>query len=36
MDNSQRRSIGWLTGARIAVLLLILLSAILVQAGTGV
>ncbi|MGE5275657.1 MAG: two-component system sensor histidine kinase NtrB [Acidobacteriota bacterium] len=36
MDNSLKRSIGWLTAARIAVLLLILLSAILVQAGTGV
>ncbi|HTO87496.1 MAG TPA: ATP-binding protein [Thermoanaerobaculia bacterium] len=36
MENSLKRSIGWLTGARIVVLLLILLSAILVQAGSGV
>jgi two-component system sensor histidine kinase PilS (NtrC family) len=31
-----KRSIGWLTAARIVVLLLILLSAILVSSGTGV
>jgi len=36
VENSLKRSIGWLTGARIVVLLLILLSAILVQAGSGV
>jgi two-component system sensor histidine kinase PilS (NtrC family) len=37
LDNtSLKRSIGWLTAARIVVLLLILLSAILVQAGSGV
>jgi two-component system sensor histidine kinase PilS (NtrC family) len=36
MDNSLKRSVGWLTVIRIAVLLLILLSAILVQAGSGV
>jgi two-component system sensor histidine kinase PilS (NtrC family) len=34
--DSLKRSIGWLTAARILVLLLILLSAILVQAGSGV
>ena len=31
-----KRSVGWMTAARIVVLLLILLSAILVQAGSGV
>jgi two-component system sensor histidine kinase PilS (NtrC family) len=36
MDNSLKRSIGWLTAARIVVLLLILFSAVLVQAGAGV
>lgn len=36
MDESLKRSVGWLTAIRIAVLLLILLSAILVQAGSGV
>ncbi len=36
MDDSLKRSVGWLTAIRIAVLLLILLSAILVQAGSGV
>ncbi len=36
MDNSLKRSIGWLTAARVVVLLLILFSAILVQAGAGV
>jgi two-component system sensor histidine kinase PilS (NtrC family) len=36
MENSLKRSIGWLTAARIVVLLLILFSAILVQAGSGV
>ena len=36
VQTSLQRSIGWLTGARILVLLLILLSAILVQAGSGV
>ena len=36
MDESLKRSVGWLTVIRIAVLLLILLSAILVQAGSGV
>jgi two-component system sensor histidine kinase PilS (NtrC family) len=37
LDNiSLKRSIGWMTAARIVVLLLILLSAILVQAGSGV
>ncbi|MEP6994787.1 MAG: ATP-binding protein [Acidobacteriota bacterium] len=35
MDDSLRRSVGWLTAIRIAVLLLILLSAVLVQAGSG-
>jgi two-component system sensor histidine kinase PilS (NtrC family) len=36
MESSLKKSIGWLTAARIVVLLLILLSAILVQAGSGV
>ena len=36
MENSLKRSVGWLTAARIVVLLLILLSAILVQATPGV
>jgi two-component system, NtrC family, sensor histidine kinase PilS len=36
LDDSLKRSVGWLTAIRIAVLLLILLSAILVQAGSGV
>src|SRR5262249_51429050 len=36
MDDSLKRSVGWLTAIRIAVLLLILLSAVLVQAGSGV
>ena len=36
MNDSLRRSTGWLTAIRIVVLLLILLSAILVQAGSGV
>ncbi|MGH9368850.1 MAG: two-component system sensor histidine kinase NtrB [Thermoanaerobaculia bacterium] len=36
METSLKRSIGWLTAARIAVLLLILFSAVLVQAGAGV
>ena len=36
MDESLKRSVSWLTAIRIAVLLLILLSAILVQAGSGV
>jgi two-component system sensor histidine kinase PilS (NtrC family) len=36
MDTSLHRSISWLAAVRIAVLLLILLSAILVQAGPGV
>ncbi|MGH9399551.1 MAG: two-component system sensor histidine kinase NtrB [Thermoanaerobaculia bacterium] len=35
MDDSLKRSVGWLTAIRIAVLLLVLLSAILVQAGSG-
>jgi two-component system sensor histidine kinase PilS (NtrC family) len=35
MADSLKRSIAWLTGIRIVVLLLILLSAILVQAGSG-
>ena len=35
MDTSLRRSVGWLTAIRVAVLLLILLSALLVQAGSG-
>ena len=35
MEASLKRSIGWLTAARVVVLLLILLSAILVQSGTG-
>lgn len=34
--DSLKRSIGWLTAARIVVLLLILLSAVLVQAGSGI
>jgi two-component system sensor histidine kinase PilS (NtrC family) len=36
VDESLKRSVGWLTAIRIAVLLIILLSAILVQAGSGV
>jgi two-component system, NtrC family, sensor histidine kinase PilS len=36
LPDSLKRSIGWLTTIRIVVLLLILLSAILVQAGSGV
>ncbi len=36
MSDSLRRSLGWLTTIRIVVLALILLSAILVQAGAGV
>ena len=36
METSLKRSIGWLTAARVVVLLLILLSAILVSSGTGV
>jgi len=36
MEGSLKRSVGWLTAARIVVLLLILLSAILVQATPGV
>lgn len=36
MTDSLKRSIGWLTAARIVVLLLILFSAVLVQAGAGV
>jgi two-component system sensor histidine kinase PilS (NtrC family) len=35
VDGSLRRSVGWLTAIRVAVLLLILLSALLVQAGSG-
>ena len=35
MDNSLRRSVGWLTAIRVAVLLLVLLSALLVQVGSG-
>jgi two-component system sensor histidine kinase PilS (NtrC family) len=35
VDESLKRSVGWLTAIRIAVLLLILLSAVLVQAGSG-
>ncbi|MDQ6893458.1 MAG: ATP-binding protein [Acidobacteriota bacterium] len=35
MNDSLKRSTGWLTTIRIVVLLLILLSAILVQAGSG-
>lgn len=35
MDGSLRRSVSWLTAIRVAVLLLILLSALLVQAGSG-
>ena len=35
MSDSLKRSIAWLTGIRIVVLVLILLSAILVQAGSG-
>ena len=36
MDDSLKRPVGWMTAIRIAVLLLILLSALLVQAGSGV
>jgi two-component system sensor histidine kinase PilS (NtrC family) len=36
VEISLKRSIGWLTAARIVVLLLILLSAVLVQAGSGI
>ena len=36
MPNSLRRAVGWLTGIRIVVLVLILLSAVLVQVGSGV
>ncbi len=36
MSDSLRRSLNWLTTIRIVVLILILLSAILVQAGAGV
>ena len=35
MDDPLRRSLFWLTAARIVVFFLILLSAILVQAGSG-
>ena len=35
MADSLKRSVAWLTGIRVVVLLLILLSAILVQAGSG-
>lgn len=35
MDTSLRRSVAWLTAIRIAVLVLVLLSALLVQAGSG-
>ena len=35
MDASLRRSVAWLTAIRVAVLLLVLLSALLVQAGSG-
>src|SRR5215831_16250773 len=35
MADSLKRAIAWLTGIRVIVLLLILLSAILVQAGSG-
>jgi two-component system sensor histidine kinase PilS (NtrC family) len=35
MDDSLRRSLSWLTAVRIVVFFLILLSAILVQAGSG-
>jgi two-component system sensor histidine kinase PilS (NtrC family) len=35
MDDSLRKSLSWLTAARIVVFFLILLSAILVQAGSG-
>jgi two-component system sensor histidine kinase PilS (NtrC family) len=36
VNESLKRSVGWLTAIRIAVLLLILLSAVLLQAGSGV
>jgi two-component system sensor histidine kinase PilS (NtrC family) len=36
LNDSLKRAVGWLTAIRLVVLLLILLSAILVQAGTGV
>src|SRR5712691_1372973 len=36
MQDSLKRSLGWLTTIRIVVLLLILLSAVLVQVGSGV
>jgi two-component system sensor histidine kinase PilS (NtrC family) len=36
VTDSLKKSIGWLTAARIVVLLLILFSAVLVQAGAGV